>query len=150
MSTPHDVTKYPTDHLYRRTPEDTSDRVLDEVKDSREGYRQTKETSYSQYRTLALGEAQVFTPEIDGFDPADHEAGTGTFSVEIIGTNFTWDTLVNWDGEVMDPMVLDTEHLTVEVPVNSTAEGVPVFVTNYTQDSKVRNYRFTEPAEDPE
>lgn len=147
MTTPHDVHAYPVDHLYIKTPEETADRVEDEVEDARAAYDSTAQASYENYRYLTTGAAQDFTPTVTGFSPTSAPADLtpGNVTITVIGTAFTASSVVNFDGTDRTTTFTDATHLSVTVLANTEVEGVPVFVKNGDLRSNAKNFPWTTP-----
>ena len=128
-----------------KSPRETYNRVNDEVKDARVEYRQTRESSYSQYRNLTAGTAIQVTPDIASFNPATKvmSAAETPFSVVITGTGFSAVSKVWWNGLEYSPSAWTATTLTVTVPAAPQAWAYSVYVMNDGNPSNVKKYTFT-------
>lgn len=143
---PHDAATYfPPPVGLIKTPRETFNRVKDEVGDARVEYRQTRESSYSQYRNLTAGTAIQVTPDITSFTPATKvmNASETPFVLTITGTGFTAVSKVWWNGVEYTPSAWTSTTLTVTVPAAPQAWAYSVYVMNEGNPSNVKKYTFT-------
>jgi len=143
---PHDAaTYYPPPVGLIKTPIETFNRVKDEVGDARVEYRQSTQSSYSQYANRANGTALQVTPDIASFNPATKvmDAASTPFSVVITGTGFSAVSKVWWNGVEYTPSAWTATTLTVTVPAAPGAWSYSVYVMNEGNPSNVKKYKFT-------
>jgi hypothetical protein len=154
MSTPHNATAYPPDHLYIDTPAETAAEVEAAYEAAQAEYDPSLPATRAAY--LILTEQDLYvdplpTPVISGFNPATAiaDAAATPIFISVLGSGFVPESVVNWEGADVATTYTDATTLGVTVPSAIAAADVPVYVKNVTVIGTPVNFSFTVAA-DPE
>lgn len=107
------------------------------------------DTSYPPDILDGGGPGEPPDPVISSLTPDTAEAGSGTLSVAVRGSNYASDAVVEVDGSALVTTVVSNNHLTVDFTVPDASGEVIFTVRNVTTTKESNDFPFdvTEPAE---